>query len=295
MIVLSLFSFVAVSVIATWGRSGLSRSERRAMRSYEHGLQVLGEVTRRGDLAGRTPPPATPAEAPEPPPGEPVAESPPRVAVGEQSKLVFADDSDAFERAREESDDGLAASASSWGGEPALPPSLRTRPGWTRRRSLGIVLVVAIIGLAAGGYAVSRRQPSTRSTTAQTTPRRHPHRPSTRRHSTSTTTPSILIPVSTSPTVVAFVVPRGSYTISLSDTGGQCWVGIMRAAGGPYVWQDMLASGESTSYTASGPVVVRIGAPKYLRVKVNGVPARLPGFVQPYDVTFSSSDEASAA
>jgi hypothetical protein len=111
----------------------------------------------------------------------------------------------------------------------------------------------------------------------------------------TTTTPSALVPVSTSPQQVAFVAPKGTYNLLLSDTGGPCWVGIEQTTAGPYVWQETLAAGQSATYKASGPLVIMIGAPKYLGVKVNGLPARLPGYVQPYDLVFNPSAPPSSA
>lgn len=288
-----LFSVAVVSLVATWGRSGLRRSERRAMRSYEHSLQVLGEVTRRSDRAARQAD-SEPAEEEPVTPATSAASSPDD--AHEEEVLRFDDESDAFERAQEGEDESATTRRVSGAGRPA---ALGT-PSSSRRLARPVLVAAAVLvaGLAVAGYLLSRPQPAVHTAARQGAHRHHDHvRPpgGSSTSTSSTTTPSVLLPVSSSSSVVAFVAPKGSYSIAMIDSGGPCWVGIAQSPGGPYIWQEMLESGESASYTATGPVVVRIGAPKFLGVKVNGVTARLPGYVQPYDLDFNPSSEPSSA
>ena len=56
-----------------------------------------------------------------------------------------------------------------------------------------------------------------------------------------------------------------------------------------------LSAGGKTSYKASGSIAVRLGAPPYVKVKLNGVNVELPvKNVQPYDITFSPPRDTTA-
>lgn len=168
---------------------------------------------------------------------------------------------------------------------------------WGRLGGVAAV-VVALAALVLGGVHLLASHHSLRPAGRHDAPATHPSAPSSTsapKRPSTTTTPTVLVPVSTSPTDVAFVAPKGSYTVVMADNGGLCWVGIQQTSGGPYIWQDTLGAGQTTSYRASGPLVIRIGAPRFLGVKVNGVPVRLPGFAQPYDVTFNPSSPPSSA
>ncbi len=382
LIVIGLAAVISIGLV--WSRVGLARSERRSMKNYKHGLEVLGGVSRRSSRAapirpvpperatyghirterpepseparppaGESPPPGRPripaprAFTPIPPPSEPArppaGESPPpgrplippprpftplparppRASIASPpAGTRFGDEDDALgpPRERDESTRVLPVMASSLRGgvrferadpsrrsDPAGARGLSSRQAGEGRRSalgpllgrVGTMAAVAVILIALSLVGVhlaassSQAAGSTRPTTSHRAGaghhRRHGHAP------TGTTAPSALVPVSTSPTEVAFVAPKGSYTVQMTDTGGLCWIGIQQTTGGPYVWQDTLIAGQTTTYKASGPLVIRIGAPKYLGVKVNGLPARLPGFVQPYDVVFNPASPPSSA
>jgi hypothetical protein len=344
LIFIGLAAVIAIAVV--WSRVGLARSEKRSMRSYKHTLEVLGDVSRRSDKAA----PITPltaeratfghirTERPGPTdaaqPAQPAQPSPPRIdeagrfaprlqrpvprarleaTLSEANR--FEDDSDAFERIKEEEEKETRVPFSAGPAsvlEPAGPsepptdttpprparrrPPAPVQPAWGRIGSVAAVIVI-LVGLVFVGIHLASNNPKGSATaTTLTGPsssgqRRHHHRSKP----PATTTPSALVPISTSSTDVAFVAPKGSYTVQLNDTGGTCWVGIQQTSGGPYVWQETLSAGQSASYKATGPLVVRIGAPKFLGVKVNGIPARLPGYVQPYDLTFNPSSPPSSA
>lgn len=348
LVVIGLAAVVALSIV--WSRVGLARSERRSMRSYEHTLHVLGDVTRRSEAAARIRPvrredsargyvrtevvagsPGDPQDARDEPP---LAQPEPGPATPALPKLEdvpvqFSDDSDAFERAKEaearatvvavpaarpRAQDGSAGEDggehgredtgddrgedSDDGGEGARKVAVAALPTGRRLRravppAAAAVAVVVVVGLVL--VAVHVDSPGGTHGRASHHSRRPPA-PSTHRGTTPTTTaPSAIVPVSTSPTEVAFVEPKGTYSILFNDAGGTCWVGIEQAANGPYVWQATLTLGQSAAYQAKGPIVIRMGAPKYLGVKVNGLPARLPGYVQPYDLVFNPASPPSAA
>jgi hypothetical protein len=103
-----------------------------------------------------------------------------------------------------------------------------------------------------------------------------------------------LVPTSVSPSVVAYAITGGAYTITFSASG-PCWLGVQQGVNGKYLWQTTLLAGQTSSYKANGPVAVRLGAPPYVKVQVNGVNVELPPTnVQPYDITFSSSRRSAA-
>ena len=103
-----------------------------------------------------------------------------------------------------------------------------------------------------------------------------------------------LVPTSVSPSVVAYVITGRAYTITFSASG-PCWLGVQQGVNGKYLWMTTLLAGQTSSYKANGPVAVRLGAPPYVKVQVNGVNVELPPTnVQPYDITFSSSRRSAA-
>lgn len=57
------------------------------------------------------------------------------------------------------------------------------------------------------------------------------------------------------------------------------------APNGPYIYDETLAPGASASYHAVGSVSVRLGAPSYVSVTVNGEALKLPpSNVLPFDL-----------
>lgn len=248
-----------------------------------------------------------------------------RARIGSAGASRFEDDSDAFERMQEEEQKETvlavprptaavkevhAAPEPEEATADEVPPREPRRPrprpqrrqslvtpGWARVGSMAAVAVILVaiallaVHFAGGGGPKAAVGTTGGNTRGHTSSGHHHHRA----HHPTSTLPSALIPVSTSPTDVSFVAPKGTYTVQMTDTGGTCWVGIQQTTGGPYLWEETLYDGQRASYKASGPLVIRIGAPRYLGVKVNGLPARLPGFVQPYDVTFNPSTPPSSA
>lgn len=243
----------------------------------------------------------------------------------ENVPVQFADDSDAFERAQEEAQRTTAiplisgaptaatsripAAASLSSGAASAPDtapagaparerlehsSRLTRLPMGRVMSIAAAVLVVVVLVLVGVTVLGKKPHPAAAGLHHHHPLHHAKVvPSTQ--APTTTAPSELVPVSTSPQQVAFVAPKGTYTVLLTDTGSACWVGIQQTLNGPDVWQETLAPGQSATYQASGPLVIRIGAPQYLGVKVNGLPVRLPGYVQPYDVLFNPSTPPSSA
>ncbi|MGH9292563.1 MAG: RodZ domain-containing protein [Acidimicrobiales bacterium] len=160
-----------------------------------------------------------------------------------------------------------------------------------------VVVAIALLGLklASGpGRAGTSPKHGHSSTTGRSTTHRHDRghqgggsHPGTTTGGTTTGAQS-LRPVSTSSTKVSFAVASGSYRLSFADTGSApCWVGVQQSGSGGWLWMTTLAPGQSADYAASGAVTARLGAPANASLKVNGEPAQLPGYVQPYDVSFN--------
>jgi hypothetical protein len=104
----------------------------------------------------------------------------------------------------------------------------------------------------------------------------------------SVTTPApVATPASVSSTVVTFDLPATSFAISISASS-RCWFGVQHpgaAPNGPYIYDETLAPGASASYHAVGSVSVRLGAPSYVSVTVNGEALKLPpSNVLPFDL-----------
>jgi hypothetical protein len=179
----------------------------------------------------------------------------------------------------------------------------RPRPERTiRRAATGAAAAVAIGALAVGGYQLaSHKSGSTPSQSLPTHPTAAPPHVRHQRTAPSQTTtvptaaPSTLEPSSTSPSVVTYQLHAPSYTVSFSVASGACWLGAQQLVGGPYVKMWTLAPGQQASYAASGPLVVKIGAPRYVTISVDGTPLALPaGRDQPYDVSLVPGSAATA-
>ncbi|MHB1974928.1 MAG: RodZ domain-containing protein, partial [Acidimicrobiales bacterium] len=162
-----------------------------------------------------------------------------------------------------------------------------------RRAATGAAAAVAIGALAVGSYQLASHKSGTPASTSTTSPARGAQTTTTRRRATHprpstapTVAPSTLQPTSTSASVVTYQVPATTYTVSFAAASGACWLGAQQQASGPYVRMWTLAPGAQASYAASGPLVVKIGAPRYVSISVNGTPLVLPaGRDQPYDVS----------
>jgi hypothetical protein len=153
-------------------------------------------------------------------------------------------------------------------------------------------VTVASIHLAGGGSKPGQASPTTSTPTTQTTaPPAGPggSTTSTVAPTTTTQTPTSIAPQATSASDVSYVAPATTYTVSFTASG-PCWVGVEQSTKGPWLWMETLASGQSQTYSASGDVVVRLGAPRYIKVAIDGITVDLPASnVQPYNLTFAPS------
>lgn len=167
-----------------------------------------------------------------------------------------------------------------------------------RRATARAAAAVAVVAVGVGGWQIeSHNSPPAAAppqvTTTTTVPARVATPAATGPRARATTPAgrtSELRPTSTSSTLVTYAAPAGPYTITFAAVGGTCWLGAQQqVATSAYLQMWTLSSGERASYHADGPLVVKIGAPRYVTISVDGVPVVLPpGNVQPYDVSFTA-------
>jgi hypothetical protein len=170
-----------------------------------------------------------------------------------------------------------------------------------------VAAAVVVGAIAVGGWQLaSHKGPPSGSTPPTTTPTTNPTRSTTApgRRSTGTTstttttvpTPTTLQPTSTTATLVTYLAPAGSYTVTFKATTGECWLGAQSQVNTTaYLKMWTLMPGETASYSASGPLVVKIGAPKAISVEVDGRPLTLPASnIDAYDISFVSGSTTSA-
>lgn len=318
---------VVVLAVFAWSRLSSSRSDKRSMESYGHALDVLGDVARRSDRSAAVRP-LSPEETAKPhvltdvaaPGDSPRADprTPPTTSISAAGgALSFGEPPAREERAAAFVEDGTAVvptpqldavSAPRSGPAPRPEMAVRESAGSHRRRLVPpargravaagaaaavAVLVLALLGLRLVGQSAHRAAaPPVSRASSQEAHTSGPPASST----TSTTRPKTLVPTSSSSSVVAFDLSSASYVLTFADSGTSgCWVGIQANAGGPWLWMTTLSPGQSATYRANGPTVVRLGAPKYVGVQVNGVPAELPGYSLPYDIVFRAGSGPASA
>ena len=324
MIVIVIVVLVVLVVVAiVWARFSAVRSESRSVETYEHALDVLGEVSKRTESTGfrilphdetgrphvgrptdegggQVPPPAKAS-------GRPTGQAPlasPRLPPAGPPKLRFSNPRRPGERppgADQRSDgkqrDDGAPGAPAGAGMPAAhlrPPSVRRRVPTSaaarageyqsaahrrrqvmaRRAATGgaaavavVAIVLAAIELTGGGSNRPRSKVTTTtvhhggsgSTTTTTTTT-----------ATTTTVPATLKPTLVTASVVSFTAPSGQYTLGFEATGGACWIGIKQSTVGPWLFAETLNAGQSATYHASGALVVTLGAPAFIGLRVTG-------------------------
>jgi hypothetical protein len=160
------------------------------------------------------------------------------------------------------------------------PPS-----GSRRRRQLLVAGVVALLAIAGVLVFTLDQSPAPVATKPGTTSPSGTQPGGAKQTTTTTATapPKVLDPVAATNLLVTYVVPKSTYTLEFSATGA-CWLGAQRRTNGTYLWMDTLEAGKQTSYTASGPRLIRIGAPRAISsITLDGIPVVLPaGYVQSY-------------
>ncbi len=178
------------------------------------------------------------------------------------------------------------------------PPSGSART--VRRAATGAAAAVALAAVAVGGWELASHNAPSVSGTAPTTTTppapSHTSLPRSSGHARTPATQTTIEPTSSSVSLVTYQAPAGRYTLTFRATGGECWLGAQsQAATTSWLKMWLLTPGEQASYSWSGPLVVRIGAPRYVSISVNGTPLVLPpGNVRPYDVSLTTGTGTSA-
>ncbi len=161
----------------------------------------------------------------------------------------------------------------------------RRRQVMARRAATGVAAAAAVVAVVvaglylsgSGGTPSSHRGGHGAGSVTGTTAH---HSGGGRTKTTSTTStklPTSLQPTSVSP--VTFSVPSRQYTLAFQAAGGRCWVGIEHTTAGPWLFAQTLAAGQSVTFKGSGSLIVRLGAPPYIALRVDGLTAELPSGV----------------
>jgi len=155
-----------------------------------------------------------------------------------------------------------------------------------RRAATAVAAALAIAAVAVAAISLSGGGAHKSGNAATTTTLKHRGGGSpTTTTVTATTTPSSFKPTSVTATDVSFTAPSGHYTLAFQASGGACWIGIEQSTAGPWLYEQTLSNGQSATYKGSGPLVVRLGAPAYIALQMDGLPVELPsGVTQTYNV-----------
>jgi hypothetical protein len=176
----------------------------------------------------------------------------------------------------------------------------RPRPAGPVLTATAVIAVLALIALAVGRLVVgspstprtgSGRGPSTPTTAAG---RPHVHAAGAgaaragRPALTTTTTPAVLVPRSTTAAGAEYVVTTASFSVAVNTTGS-CWMEVGPTPSGPFTFVGTVPAGQQKVFPASSRLWVRLGAPASVTVSVNGTPLQLtaPGSA-PFDLTISA-------
>jgi len=135
------------------------------------------------------------------------------------------------------------------------------------------VVIAAVTGLAIAG--AHSRHPHHNTTTTTTSPSHHQghSRPAP---PTTTTFPKTFVASASTSTTATYAVPRPSYTVNVTASGGACWVEVTNSAGTTVVAQT-LAAGQHQAIPLTGDSRMVLGAPSSVRVQVDTSPVVLPG------------------
>jgi hypothetical protein len=178
------------------------------------------------------------------------------------------------------------------------PPGRTPHGQAVRRRVTAGATVVFVAALAVAGVELSGGGGTPKQAGHSSLGRHHPPgagsttlppTSTTAPSATTTTVPTTISPETTSASEVSYRAPATTYTVTF-PASGPCWIGIQQVAGGPWLWEETVESGQSATYTATGAVVIRLGAPPVIKVAIDGITVQLPpSNVQPYDLTFTPS------
>ncbi|HVA44633.1 MAG TPA: RodZ domain-containing protein [Acidimicrobiales bacterium] len=98
-------------------------------------------------------------------------------------------------------------------------------------------------------------------------------------------------PTSSSPTEVSFVLPAsaGPLMVTIAAVTGPCWAEAGTTSGGPLSWAGTIGRGQQQVLTPGAQWWLRLGAPEYVTVTVNGRQLELPVTSQPLNLSITTS------
>jgi hypothetical protein len=173
----------------------------------------------------------------------------------------------------------------------------RSIRGGILTRTGAVAALVLVVVIAGAVYLVAGRHPGSPNaapptTTVATAPRHVRNHPAARAHSP-------LAPANVTAAEVSYVMPTGTYALKIS-ADGPMWLGFERAPSlsGPWLATPTIGISniDTYSFSTSGPLVVRIGAPdKLITVTLNGKSLVVPsGRKTPFDLAFEVGGQLSA-
>ena len=192
----------------------------------------------------------------------------------------------------------------SYGYLPALPNLERPRIGRRVAIASTATVVVILIALGIAGAASGPRRghhsstgPSSSKTAttaghAASTPSPGAHgRSGQARSATITPVTGPISPTSTTSGSVEFLMAQGSgpFSVTISADGGPCWAEVSSSSGGIVSWAGTVADGSQHVLAPGASWWLRLGAPEYVTVTVNGRPLKLPGTGQPLNVDIATA------
>jgi hypothetical protein len=197
-------------------------------------------------------------------------------------------------------DDDKAAEARSFmtGVDDPVMHSINRRPrrlGGPLAAVAAVAILIAVL-IVTGLHSDAPKKKSGTATTVTTTAPAHAHThaqtgagSTTHQKRTTTTTapPAVSSPTLTSANGATYQVSDASFSLALSAKTGECWISATDSTTGTTLFSGVLASGQSHTVAATGPVTVIAGAPAAFAATVNGVAVALPfGYQAPFTLKF---------
>ncbi len=255
-----------------------------------HAGNQVTPATKPGPLVSPRLPPAGPPKLRFSDPGHPGASGP---APDHTDELGGDPHAGGYDQPPGAAADGRSSSAGL-----RTPSGLRARPSaarrhrevMARRAATGVAAAIALAAVALAAISLSGGGTHKKAGGTTTTTLRHTGGSPSSTTVTATTAPTSLKPTSVTATDVSFTAPSGHYTLAFQASGGACWVGIEQSTAGPWLFEQTLTDGQSTTYKGSGSLVVRLGAPGYMLLQLNGLPVELPsGVTETYNVDLTAA------
>jgi hypothetical protein len=185
-----------------------------------------------------------------------------------------------------------------------LPPMPNLeRPRMGRRVTIACIATVVVILIAlgiAGATGGHRGRSHLRAETTASVPSasgptsggrsvgQSAHGPGARA-STTTLATGPIAPRTTSSGSVQFQMASAPFTVTIAAVDGSCWAEAAASSGATVTWAGTVVQGGSHVLAPGSSWWLRLGAPEYVTVTVNGRRLQLPATSSPLDVGISSA------